>query len=198
MLVLFLCAVIGEVLQPGVITQAPTALLAQTDRTYKAAPTNLLGQVMVSLFRIGTIGMAMCLCLYEGGSMRFTTFLVLCGLVIAVVLVKMLVNLWVDYTFMLSRRYPSAYEHYGNIVTLTVSVLYPALLVALHMGSVAVGQWSTAVAACGLIAMWLYRSARMVVSSIPALVYLLLYVATTDGLPMVMLVYLSKQTLLYL
>ena len=198
MLILLLSAVLAEMWQPGVISQAALSLVAQSDRTYKAAPTNLLGQIMISIFRIGTIGMALCLCLYEQGNMHLTSYLAICGVVLAVLLVKMLCNAWIDFTFMLSRRFDSAYEHFGNIVTLATLVLYPALLVVRVIGSVEIGRWVILIIAALFILVWLYRSARMCISSIPSVLYLVLYILTMDCLPMAIMVYLSSQTLLYI
>ena len=52
MLVLLLCAILSEVMQPGVILQSPTSLLAQTDRTYKDSPVNLYGQLLLGNGRL--------------------------------------------------------------------------------------------------------------------------------------------------
>ena len=68
MLGLLLCAVLSEALQPGVITQAATSYMARAERTYKAAPNNFFGQLLITLFRIGTWSMALFLCFYTEGN----------------------------------------------------------------------------------------------------------------------------------
>ena len=83
MLLLFLCAVFSEVMQPGIISQSHVSIMARTERTYKDAPTNTPAQFLISIFRIGTLAMAICLCEYAGGSFRFASFAAVCGLVLA-------------------------------------------------------------------------------------------------------------------
>ena len=140
MLVLLLCAILSEVMQPGVILQSPTSLLAQTDRTYKDSPVNLYGQLLISLFRIGTLAMGVYLCVPESADFRFGIYAAICGLTLAMLLVKMLCNVLIDYTFSLSRFMDQTYEHYGDISTLATCTLYPALLVVLRIGDLAVNR----------------------------------------------------------
>ena len=99
MLVLLLCAVLGELAQPGVISQASASLLSRNDRTYKNAPVNFIGQSLITLFRIGTLAMTLFLCFYQKGNFGFGTFILLCGIIFAILLMKMLCNTLLDYTF---------------------------------------------------------------------------------------------------
>ena len=92
MLVLMLCAILSEWTQPGIITQAYESLIVHTERTYKGSPNTFLGQFLMALFRIGTIGMALCLCVYQGTGFSFTAFAGICGLVVTLLLVKMLAD----------------------------------------------------------------------------------------------------------
>ena len=115
---LFLCAVFSEYMQPGIIRQAPLSLLAQTDRTYKDAPATFLGQTLLTIFRIGTLATAIYLSLYTEGVFRFVTFAAICGCTVAVLLVKMLCNRWLESTFQFSRHFAPFYEQYGDISTL--------------------------------------------------------------------------------
>lgn len=101
MLGLLLCAILSEWFQPGIITQAHESLLAKTERTYKESPNTFLGQFLISLLRIGTISMALCLCVYQGAGFSFIAFGAVCGLTVAVMLVKMLFNVAIDYAFSL-------------------------------------------------------------------------------------------------
>ena len=76
-------------MQPGVILQSPTSLLAQTDRTYKDSPVNLYGQLLISVFRIGTLAMGVYLCVPESAAFRFGIYAAICGMTVAMLLVKM-------------------------------------------------------------------------------------------------------------
>lgn len=198
MLALLLCAVLGEFFQPGVILQAPASLLAHTDRTYKDAPTNFQGQVLISIFRIGTLGMALCLCVCPDEHFRFISFMIVCCIIVAVLVIKMLSNILIDYAFMLSRRFAPAYEHYGNIFTLAACALYPCLLVLLRIGDTHTARWVLAIAAILFMGMWTYRAIRFYVVSPMALVYLTVYLGTAELLPFGALYYLTSKMIFVL
>lgn len=193
MLGLLLCAILSERYQPGVITQAKNSLLAQTDRTYKESPETFLGQLLITLFRIGTLAMALYLC-SPVRSFSFVTFGVLCGWITAVVLAKMGGNILVDYTFGVSRRYGNPYEHYGNIATLAAVVLYPMLLILLHVGNYSVSRWVLGVVVVLFILAWTYRVFRQFVSSPMHILYVLVYILTLDIIPYAGLYILSEQS----
>ena len=195
MLVLLLVAVLSEWLQPGVISQAATSLVAKADRTYKEAPVNTFGQLFIALFRIGTLALGLCLCLATDGPFSFVGYSVVCGLILGMLLLKMLCNLLLDYTFLLTRRAVAPYEHYANIATLATLVLYPAILILMHVGTPAAGRWVVGIVTVLFLGMWLYRSFRLFVTSLRALLYLVLYVATLEVLPLAALYYLSEKTL---
>ena len=193
MLGLLLCAILSEWLQPGVISQAHESLIAKTERTYKESPDTFFGQLLISLFRIGTVAMALCLCVYQGTGFSFAAFGAVCGIVVGLVLLKMLMNVALDYTFSLSRYYGGAFEIYANIATLAAIALYPIVLVMLRVGNPLIAQWGTGIVAIVFVGMWLYRSARMFVVSFRAVLYLLAYIVTLEVLPMALLYVLSAK-----
>lgn len=198
MLVLLLFAVLAEVTQPGVITQTLSSLTARTDRTYKDSPTTFMGQLFISLFRIGTPAVALCLCFLPAQHASFVAFWAVCGVILAVLLVKMLCNVLLDYTFSFTRRFGDSYEHYGNIATLSTVVLYPALLVLLRIPDQQIAQWTVGIIALLFLCLWLYRAARTFVVSLPAILYLLLYILTLEVLPMVACIYCSAKLIMIL
>lgn len=195
MLALMLCGIMSELFQPGVVLQAKNSLLAQSDRLYKESPNNFMGQLMITLFRIGVITMAVYLCCPQPEVFSFTGFGVIAGIVITVTLVKMICNACIDYTFSLSRRFGSAYEHYANIITLTTLLAYPALLVLLRYGNPIVNRWVFGCIAGLFVLLWFYRAGRQFVSSPKAFGYLLIYCCTVEILPWILIYMLSEQTL---
>ena len=197
-LALFVCAVLAELLQPGVIMQSPAALFARTERTYKDVPTNFMGQLMVTLFRIGTVAMSLCVCFFPTDRAPFAAFWAVCAVILAVILVKMVANLLLDYTFSLTSRFGDAYELYGNFVTLSTAVLYPVLLVMLRVSDRQIALWTFGGMAVLFVCVWFVRAARTYVTSFMAVIYLLLYVATMEILPMAALIYLSAKTIMIL
>ena len=195
MFALLVLAILSEWFQPGIISQAHQSLVARTDRTYKEAPVNTTGQLLLSLFRIGTIAMGVCLCMQAQDVQSVISFCVVCVLVLSVLAVKMLCNMLLDYTFMLRRRFASPYEHYSNIVTLVTVALYPALLLLIHFGTPVLSRWVLAGAAVVFIALWFYRSSKIYVNSLMAAVYLVIYNCTLEVLPMAGLYGLSVKML---
>lgn len=195
MFLLLLCAVLSEVFQPGVITQAHVSLFARSDRNYKESPTTFMGQFLVSLFRIGTLAMALCLSLYTEGHFSLGAYIAVCGLILAILLVKMLCNAILDFTFMLTRRNSVVYEHYANIATIVTVFLYPITLVLLRIGSPVAGQWILGIVSLLFIAMWVYRGGRMLISSPMAVLYFAVYMCTLEILPLAVL-YVSSAKLI--
>ena len=195
MLGLLLCAILSEYSQPGVITQAGLSLRARTDRMYKDSPTTFFGQTLITLFRLGTLAMALCMCFSANGHFSFLTYLAANGLIIAVLLVKMLCNVLLDYTFMLSRRFGAMHEHYSNIGTLACLILWPAILILQYCESTQANRWTLGVTAILFFGLWIYRSSVQYMRSPMAVVYLLLYWCTLELLPAAVLIYLSAKTI---
>lgn len=195
MLALLLCAVLGEVLQPGVISQAASSLFSRNERTYRDAPVNFPGQLMMTLFRIGTIGMGLYLCLYTDGEYGFGEYAALCGVILAVLVGKMLCNGILDYTFQISRRFSPAYEQYGDITTIVSCILYPALLVAMRIGSSTVNGWILGSIAVVFLLLWIFRMARNYIQSPMAIIYVALYICTLEVIPYGLIFFLGSKTI---
>ena len=192
---LLLCVILSEWFQPGVVSQAHLSLVVRNDRLYKEAPANFMGQFLVSLFRIGTLALALCLCWAPENQFSFGAFGVISGLIIAVFLVKMLCNTIVDYTFTLSRRFGAPYEHYGNLFTLVALVLYPVLLLLLRFASPLAARWCLGIIMSIFLLLWIYRTMRTYITTPVAMLYVLVYICTLEILPFVGLAYLSAKTI---
>ena len=193
MLGLLLCGILSELFQPGVISQAKGSLAAQGDRLYKESPNNFMGQLMITLFRVGVITMAVYLCCDQTPAFSFTGFWVIFGIVMAVSLVKMLLNIGTDYTFRLSRSFGNGYEHYGNILTLGTVILYPVVLVLMRFGDPLLNRWIVGGVGALFVATWLYCAFRQFVHTPRAILYLLVYMVTVEALPWVFIFMLSNQ-----
>lgn len=194
MLFLLLCAIFAEAFQPGVISRVHVSLFATSERTYKESPMNFYGQVFVNLFRIGTLGMALCACLYSGRPFTFVAYAAVCGLVLAVLLIKILCNALISYAFDL-RNAVVAYEHYANITTLAIALLYLVLLAMMRFASQEVLFGALVGIACLFVAIWMFRGWKLFVSSPMAILYLVIYIATLEVLPLAGLYYLSDKTI---
>ena len=195
MLGLFLCGVLSEFFQAGVISQASASLRSHTERLYRDMPVNFMGQVLVTLFRVGTVAMALCLCFSPSDRFSFAAYAAINGIIIALLLVKMLCNVLIDYTFQLSRRFGMVYEHYSNIATLVSLVLWPVVLVLLHVNNPVVIRWVLGAVVILFLALWLYRCIIQYLHSPKALLYLVFYICTVELVPIALLIYLSEKTI---
>ena len=199
MLVLLLSAVLAEFMQPGIISQARLSIRVQTERIYKEAPSNTIGQFLLSVFRIGTLSMFIYLCLYEQGMVfKFNVFAAICGITFGVLLLKMLCNIILDYTFVLSQRFMPYYQHYGNYATLTACLLYPVLLVLMHYGQPAINIWALIIIMSLFLLVCIYRMLFTYVRTPMAIIYVALYVVTLEILPAGLLYFLSSQMISYI
>ena len=195
MLTILLCAVLSEYFQPGVIIQAKNSLMAQTERMYKESPATFMGQLLIGMFRVGTIAMATYLCCTDNGCFSISGFGVICGIVLAVLAIKMLCHVCLDYTFGISRRFGDPYEHYGNIVTLITILLYPAILILMRVDNIALNRWLIGGLGALFMLVWFYRSWRQFVSTPLAVPYMLVYTATLELLPITAIYLFSESTI---
>lgn len=188
MLFLLLCVILSEVAQPGALSRVVTIWQVKTtNRTYKSAPANFFGQLLISLFRIGTPALGLYLCFYQGGDFRFLPFLAICGLILAIFLLKMLINMWIDFTFRLSRQYEEIYEQYGHLVSMVAIILYPCVLLMFRLDNALVCRW-VMLSVTALFLIWfVYRSVRAFYTSPASIFYIILYFLTLEVLPLVAL-----------
>jgi len=190
MLVLGFCAVMGEVFQPGVISSASESLFAHANRTYKQAPDNFPGQMLLTLFRIGIPALALCLFLDVHS---LAAYGVAAAMMVAMMVVKRLCDRVLDYTFHLRVAAGGVRTHYANIGTLSSMMLYVCLLVLLQTGSVTANRWIIGICALLFVMMVTYRLARIYVTDAKAILYLGIYILTLEVLPLGALVVITSQ-----
>jgi len=107
----------------------------------------------------------------------------------------MLCNVLIGYAFDLRNAVVVAYEHYANITTLASALLYLVLLAMMRFASQEVLFWALVGIACLFIAIWMFRGWKLFVSSPMAILYLVIYIATLEVLPLAGLYYLSDKTI---
>lgn len=195
MLGLMVCAIISELFQPGVITQASTSLTTREERTYKNIPDNFFGQFFITIFRVGTSAMAIQLALTKNTPFMFHTYAIICALVLILILLRIINWSFLNYVFNLSRIFTSPHEHFFNIYTLGTITIFPILLVLIYIGHVYITTWTIGLILMLFFIIWIYRSAKIFIISPKAILYYILYIITLEVLPMGLLIYLSIQTI---
>lgn len=191
MLVLAVCAVLSELFQPGVITGVPSQVFAHSERTYKQTPDNFPGQLTVTVFRLGTPALLLMMIMgdrFASPGNGFALYGISIAMILVVMLVKMLCNALVDYTFSLRANAAGMTDMYANIATFMGLLLYPAILLLPFIGSVAVNRWVAGVAAALFVGLITYRLMRTYMTSARSIFYILMYVFTLELLPLGVLV----------
>ena len=197
MLGLAICAVSAGGFQPAVIRQGFVSLFSKVERSYNDSPMNYVGQVLLFVFRAGIVGMAIYLFTYNShlathtadGEFLFSRYMTIMGAVAATEIVKYLVSLLLNYTFQLSRQFATLFAHYTYVSTSICCVLYPLLLLIIYFGS----QALTTIGLCVMMSVcWLVlfiKWIRVFFTSIPSVIYVLLYILTIEVLPLLTLTY---------
>lgn len=197
MLGLAICAILAGVFQPAVIRQGFVSLFSKVERSYNDSPMNYVGQVLLFVFRAGIVGMAIYLFTYNShlathtadGEFLFSRYMTIMGAVAATEIVKYLVSLLLNYTFQLSRQFATLFAHYTYVSTSICCVLYPLLLLIIYFGS----QALTTIGLCVMMSVcWLVlfiKWIRVFFTSIPSVIYVLLYILTIEVLPLLTLTY---------
>ena len=85
-----------------------------------------------------------------------------------------------------------AYEQYSDISTLACCLLFPGLMVVLRLGNPTIGYWVLGTVTALFVLMWTYRVVRNYLRSPMAILYIVLYIATLEVLPLGILFYLSS------
>lgn len=198
MLGLPICAILAGVFQPVVIRQGFVSLFSKVERSYNDSPMNYIGQALLFVFRAGILGMAIYLFTYNSqlamhansGEFLFSRYMTIMGAVAATEIVKYLVSLLLNYTFQLSRQFATLFAHYTYVSTSICCVLYPLLLLIIYFGS----QALTTIGLCVMMSVcWLVlfiKWIRVFFTSIPSVIYVLLYILTIEVLPLLTLTYI--------
>ena len=211
MLGLLVCAILAGVFQPAVIRQGFVSLFSKVERSYNDSPMNYVGQVLLFVFRAGIVGMAIYLFTYNSQlatqvnsseplwcgletappmEFLFSRYMTIMGAVAAMEVVKYLVSLLLNYTFQLSRQFATLFAHYTYVSTSICCVLYPLLLLIIYFGS----QALTTIGLCVMMSVcWLVlfiKWIRVFFTSIPSVIYVLLYILTIEVLPLLTLTYI--------
>lgn len=197
MLGLPICAILAGVFQPVVIRQGFVSLFSKVERSYNDSPMNYIGQALLFVFRAGILGMTIYLFTYNSqlamhansGEFLFSRYMTIMGAVAAMEVVKYLVSLLLNYTFQLSRQFATLFAHYTYVSTSICCVLYPLLLLIIYFGS----QALTTIGLCVMMSVcWLVlfiKWIRVFFTSIPSVIYVLLYILTIEVLPLLTLTY---------
>lgn len=188
MLFLLLCGVLAEMVQRGLLVQAFTTIFSKVERTYGDMQRNLMEELIINIFRIGTFAMALYLYAYRAGDFSFKTYMLIVALVLGVDVVKILASILVNYTFQISRRFTQLSIHYNNLWTVICSGFYIASIVLINIGNSLVIKYVMLSLVALAIVLIVVKWIRIFCTNVRSLLYIVLYVLTLEILPLLVLI----------
>lgn len=188
MLFLLLCGVVAELVQSGVVLQAFSTIFAKVERSYGDVQQNLLEELVMNIFRIGTFAMALYLYAYRAGDFRFTTYMLVVAWVLGIDVIKLAASALVNYTFRISKRFTLISTHYNNLWTVICCGFYVALLFLINIDNAEVTKWLLFALAAAAIVLILIKWIRIFYTDLRSLLYIALYILTLEILPMLVLI----------
>ena len=188
MLFLLLCGVLAEMVQRGLLVQAFTTIFSKVERSYGDVQQNLMEELIVNIFRIGTFAMALYLYAYRAGDFRFTTYMLVVAWVLGIDVIKLAASTLVNYTFRISKRFTLISTHYNNLWTVICCGFYVALLFLINIDNAKVTKWLLFALAVAAIVLILIKWIRIFYTDLRSLLYIALYILTLEILPMLVLI----------
>lgn len=189
---LMVCLLFTEWQQPGTISGAFRTTFSRLERTYGDTSTSVIGQLFLNVFRIGTLALAINL-LTTNGEFLFSRFAIIMGAILAVMLVKMLLSWLIGYTFELRRSTEIYLPHYDNLWTVLTVLLYPLVLIYIHLSDSLILPWLLLIVAIlFLIAVFVKMFMHFFAGARTA-IYIAMYLITLEVLPWAVVVYGATQ-----
>lgn len=188
MLFLLLCGVVAEMVQSGVVVQAFSTIFAKVERSYGDVQHNLLEELIMNIFRIGTFAMALYLYAYRAGDFRFATYLLVAAWVLGIDAVKLAVAAVVNYTFRISKRFALISTHYNNLWTVICCGFYVALLFLLNIDNAVLTKWLLFALALVAIVLIFIKWIRIFCTDMRSFLYIVLYILTLEVLPLLVMI----------
>jgi len=191
---LLICLVFAEWQQLGTVSAAFRTTFSRIERIYGDSASSLVGRIFLNIFRIGTLALAVYLGTHDGNSgivVRGYLYVVL--LLLAVEFVKMFFGWLVGYTFELRRSMDVYLSHYDNLWTVLAILLYPILLLDIHIFGNTVIPWLLLSVGILFVLAVFIKMMMHFYRGVQTAPYVALYMVTLEILPLVVIVYGAVQ-----
>jgi len=184
-LLLFLLssAVITYITYPPFLKDCVSVVFSKISRRY--SDTSRLTPIIFShLFLIGSLGMCMWLCMYEGGELNWLHYGVLVGIVGLWLLIRFLLARFIGYVFTIHHETQAIEEDSVSLLMLAALLMFVLCCVGPLVPMQAVLR-VTAVCMMGLYIMIMFGKVVLTYArSIRMLFYIILYVSTVEIIPL--------------
>lgn len=171
--------------QPALLRIAWQGAFARTGRNYSDAAVDALASVLVQIFRIGTLALTLDVVFFTGGTFSFSNYLLTLLLLIGVEALKFFVAWLVNFTFHLKASFGLVYMQYTYLWMLVCLGLLVIDAIRITLGAEMVTTVLLVLSGLFLLVALVIKGIHMCMTHLVSVAYILLYVVTTELLPMV-------------
>ena len=191
---LIICLLFAEWQRPGCVASAFRTTFSRLERMYGDSATSVVGSIFLNIFRIGTLALAVYMGTRDGNSgILARGYLFVLLLLLSVIMVKMFLGWLVSYTFELRRAKDVYLSHYDNLWTVLSILLYPLLLLYIHLSDNTVIPWLLLSIGAMFVLVVFVKMVMHFYRGAQTALYLALYMMTLEILPLAVIVYGAMQ-----
>lgn len=185
MFVLLLLLVLAIAHQPGLLKDGFRAIFSRLERTYADSARDIYTDLLLLLFRLGTISLTLQTIFFSTGVFRIRHFLMILLFTVVLELIRWICIRFVAYIFLSARALSQPMAYYANLQLMLALFIYPVTLLTIDFAWVTTGAVLTAIIFATYLILLTIRMARMFLSKPVAILYIALYILTLEILPII-------------
>lgn len=186
-LLLLLVLLIVNLVMDGANILNLRKLFTMPERAYSENTNRVLTSITLSLFRVGTLALAVYVCCWKGQSMHMATYLIIVGIIYAIIIVRELV-IWLLYViFRFAPKREVVSKRYAQFATLTAMMMFVTLLVETNLSTPATPYILMGLAGLFLVCV-LQMLVRVYTCKLLSIAYIAMFFVVLELLPLVLLV----------
>lgn len=184
LLLLLIVAVMIFVRRPELFKGMFTSLFSKSERTYNDASLDRQTNVLMSMFRVGTLALTVYLCLFQEGKFSLLIYLAICGCILLFSGLKWLMVMLTSYVFFLQVRLDVTRNNYNSIWLLITLLMYPLTIIMVDFGFTTTCRVLMWVLLGLYILLAILKTCRMFLTSPMSVLYITIYILTLEVLPL--------------
>lgn len=171
--------------QPGLIGASFRAVFSRLDRTYADAARDLYTNILLLIFRLGTLAMALQTLFFGAGTFSILTFLIIVAGLGVLQLLKWLAMQSIAKIFLSVRALEEPLSFLASLQLLTSIVVYPVTLLLIDYNWLWVCAVLLAAVYVAYLVLLLIRMIRIFMTKPISILYIALYIMTLEIVPFV-------------
>lgn len=176
--------------QPGLLKAGFHAVFSRLDRTYADSARDLYTNILLLVFRLGTLALALQTIFFHEGEFSILIFLLIVAGLMVWELIKWLSIRALASVFMTVRALEAPMAYYANLQLMASMLVYPITLVIIDYNCLIIGEILLAIVYATYLVLLSIRMVRMFLSKPIAIFYIALYIVTLEVIPVGILCYL--------